>query len=339
MWTSSTRAAIAYRNPVFGDYFADPFLFRHGGLWYAVGTGAEEAEGAAGGLRRAFPMLSSPDMVHWTPLPHALREPDPVFSLGDAFWAPEIAEEGGLFFLYYSVGTGDKSHHLRVACSDAPAGPYRDLGALHANPDEWRFAIDPHPFRDADGRWYLFFAADFLDGDPAGTPGGIRPGTALVAQALEGMTRLAPGPGRTVLRARCEWQRFRADREMYGGRYDWHTLEGPTVRLREGRYYCFYSGGCWQDQSYGVDYAVADHVLGPYSGAGGEGGPRILRTVPGKVLGPGHNSIVEGPDGETWIAYHAWDPERTARRLCLDRLEWGPEGPSSPGPTWTTQAL
>ena len=41
-------------------------------------------------------------------------------------------------------------------------------------PPECPFAIDPHPFQDADGRWYLFYATDFLD-----TEGGARAGTAL----------------------------------------------------------------------------------------------------------------------------------------------------------------
>jgi len=44
---------------------------------------------------------------------------------------------------------------------------------------------------------------------------------------------------------------------MYGRVWDWHTLEGPFVRKHDGRYYCFYSGGRWETESYGVDYGVA----------------------------------------------------------------------------------
>jgi hypothetical protein len=154
------------------------------------------------------------------------------------------------------------------------------------------------------------------------------------------MTRLKEGASHIVLRARCGWQRYQADREMYGERYDWHTLEGPSVRKLGDRYYCFYSGGCWRNHGYGVDYAVAHSVMGPWSGDGSENGPRILRTVPGHLLGPGHNSTVLGPDGETlFIAYHAWDPDLTARRLCIDRIERTPEGPRCAGPTWTPQPL
>ncbi len=121
---------------------------------------------------------------------------------------------------------------------------------------------------------------------------------------------------------------------MYGKYWDWHTLEGPCVRKHDGSYYCFYSGGRWEAENYGVDYGVARNVLGPYSDEGAESGPRILHTIPGQILGPGHNSITVGPDGQTeYIVYHAWDKEMTARQMCVDRLLWTPEGPRCDGPT------
>ncbi len=127
---------------------------------------------------------------------------------------------------------------------------------------------------------------------------------------------------------------------MYGDIYDWHTLEGPCVRKHAGRYYCFYSGGRWETENYGVDYAVADQVMGPYTDAGNETGARVLRSAPGHLLGPGHNSLVLGPDHQTeYLVYHAWDPGFTERRMCLDRLLWTPEGPRCAGPTWTPQTV
>ena len=122
---------------------------------------------------------------------------------------------------------------------------------------------------------------------------------------------------------------------MYGRAWDWHTLEGPCVVKHEGRYYCFYSGGRWENESYGVDYGVAEHVLGPYSSRGGENRPRVLKTIPNRVIGPGHNSIVVGPDDETqYIVYHAWDRQMRARRMFIDRLLWSAERPRCDGPTW-----
>ena len=80
--------------------------------------------------------------------------------------------------------------------------------------------------------------------------------------------------------------------------------------------------------------------MGPWEDSGSESGPRILRTAPDQVHGPGHNSIVKGPDRKTdYIVYHAWDPLLTARRMFIDRLEWTPDGPRCGGPTWTPQTV
>jgi arabinan endo-1,5-alpha-L-arabinosidase len=328
---------LAYTNPVYPGYFADPYVWRHEGEYYAIGTGPAEAAGhmATSGAPTVFPLMRSRDLIGWEPRGRALVRPEA--SLGDSFWAPEIVQAEGVWWMYYSVGHGDRRHQLRVARSEAPLGPYVDCAQL-TDPAEVPFAIDPHPFQDEDGRWYLFHARDFLGAsDEAGRP--VRAGTALVVYPLASMTALAPG-GRTVARARFDWQRFAADREMYGRRFDWHTLEGPFVLRHEGRYFCLYSGGCWQTPTYGVDYLVADSVMGPYSDEGAEAGPRVLRTVPGRVLGPGHCSVTRGPDGSTlYVVYHAWGPDLGARRMCIDRLEFTAEGPRSPGPTWTPQPL
>lgn len=316
----------SYSNPVYPGYFADPFVFKHESDYYAYGTGSNVGDQPASD-GRYFPILASPDLVHWQPLGGALVPP----SGGHAFWAPEVAARDGRFYLYYSAaGTGgDETHRLRVAVADHPAGPFLDSGKLLL-PDEG-FTIDAHPFRDPrDGRWYLFFAKDFFDACP---------GTALAVVPLaEDMVSVA-GPVTAVLRASGDWQVYERDRTLYGQQWDaWHTLEGPFVRFHDGRYFCFYSGGAWTGPGYGVGVAVADTVLGPY--AEPTPGPCVLRGVPDHVIGPGHNSLVRGPDGETdFVVYHAWDTAHTARRLCIDPLRWTPNGPRCAGPTWTPQNL
>lgn len=303
--------------PVYDGYFADPFVWQHEGVYYAIGTGAGEAAGSTSG--NIFPILRSENFVDWRPTGDALIPPDP--RLGDTFWAPEVAYEDGAFYLYYSVGHGDRCHQLRVARSAAPQGPYVDLGTPLLDATKVPFAIDPHPFRDADGQRYLFYACDFLD-----CSHGTRAGTALSVCRMISMKELNPS-ARVVLRARSDWQRFQNPRSMYGSIWDWHTLEGPCVVRHDNRYYCFYSGGRWENETYGVDYGVSNNVLGPYSDAGNESGPRVLRTRPGKWIGPGHNSWVVGPDGNEYLVFHAWNAEMTLRRMFIARLDWTLKGP------------
>src|SRR5947207_1397045 len=135
-------------NPVYGSYFADPFVWQHEGVYYAIGTGAAEACGQTVG--KIFPILQSTDFFQWQFASSAMVRPQP--DLGDTFWAPAVAYADEKFYLYYSVGHGDKFHQLRIAVSDSPQGPYYDLGKSLLDPVKTPFAIDPHPFQDDDAK-------------------------------------------------------------------------------------------------------------------------------------------------------------------------------------------
>lgn len=329
-------APVTYTNPVYPHSFPDPFVLRHAGAYYAFGTTGQSRTPGDG---RVFAVLTSKNLVDWQPVGGALLPP--AGSEGADFWAPEVVEHEGTFYLYYSRGGGaiaaTVGHRLHVATSKTPQGPYQEVALLDV--PESKFTIDAHPYRDpASGQWYLFYARDFVDAD-----NGYRPGTGLAVDRLVGMTRLA-GEARTVMRARHDWTVFEKNRTMplYGNRTfaEWHTLEGPFVRQHQGKYYCFYSGANFLTDRYGVDYCVADHLLGPYSDAGAERGARVLHSVPGHVRGPGHHSHVFAPDGKTeYLVYHAWDAGMKERQLCIDRLDWTPQGPRALGPTFTPQPL
>lgn len=295
-----TQSAIP-AGPLYEGYFADPFVLEHAGQYYAYGTGSV-VDG------RAFEVLTSPDLIHWTSLGGALQ---PITTEPRDYWAPEVAEQGGRFYMYYSVGIGDKGHHLRVAVSDKPQGPFQDLN-LNLTPDE-PFAIDPHPFRASDGQWYLYFARDDLSGE--------RPGTVLAVAPLYDMTRL--GQTRTILRASSDWQLYQANRTMYDAAYDWHTLEGAFVVERGGQFHLLYSGGAWTGQGYGVGHAVAEHPLGPFHEPLQEA--VVLRSGRG-LIGPGHASVTRR-GSEDYLVFHAWNPEHTKRQLHVAPLNWNGEFP------------
>jgi arabinan endo-1,5-alpha-L-arabinosidase len=327
-------AARTYTNPVVARNFPDPFVLQHEGQYYAFGTTGQGRTPDG----RVFTLLTSANLVDWRPLGGALT-PAPGTEQAD-YWSPEVVLHEDTFYMYYSRGGGaigaSVGHQLHVATSTRPEGPYTEIAALPV-PDSL-FTIDAHPFRDTDGQWYLFYARDFTD-----TADGYYPGTGLVVDRLTTMTQLAGQP-KTVLRARHSWTLFEANRTMplYGNRTfaQWHTLEGPFVRLHAGKYYCFFSGANFLTDRYGVDFCAADHVLGPYVDSGSDAGARVLHSVPGRVRGPGHHSHVLGPDGRTeYLVYHAWNAAMTERQLCIDKLAWQAQGPRCLGPTTTPQKL
>jgi GH43 family beta-xylosidase len=314
---TTLRRERTYTNPVYDGYLGDPFVLKHNGEYYAYGTVPAD---------RAVPVLHSRDLVNWRRLGDALTLRDTNF---EALWAPEVAYAGGTFYMYYSAGGAEgEGHRLRVATAARPEGPFEDSGVV-LTPDE-PFSIDPHPFRDEDGQWHLYYCRDFLDPDS-------RVGTGIVADRLLDMTRLA-GERRTVVRPHADWQLYERQRRWYGRVWDWYTVEGPFVRKHGGRYYCFYSGGAWKEPNYGVSYVVAEHPLGPFVPAARTDEPALLSTRPERAVGPGHASVVRAPDNlHDYIVYHAWDPGHTSRLMRIDPLEWDRGRPSTPAPTAGSQ--
>ena len=314
---------LNYSNPLWDGYCADPFALRHDGVYYVYGTHPTHSPLLQG---RQFVLLRSPNLVDWELMGGAL---EPVAGFENAaHWAPEVAFANGQFWMYYSAadpGTDDSTHRLRVAKSDSPLGPFRDCGTI-LFPDEG-FTIDASPFCDPQsGQWYLFFCKDFFE-NRVGT------GIAVVPLSNDMMTPLeAPRP---AIVASYEWHLNARNRQHYGQNWEeWHTVEGAQVVFRDGQYICFYSGSDWQTEHYGVSYAVADHPLGPWRDEHSAHGAQVLVGAPPHLIGPGHNSIVLAPDNQTQICvYHAWDDAHTARRLCIDPIQWTPDGPRVV-PTW-----
>jgi GH43 family beta-xylosidase len=314
--------SATYRNPVWPHSFPDPFVLKHRGEYWAYCTGFWH-DG------RCFGILRSRDLVSWEPQAGAMQ---PLPGDHPCYWAPEVTYDvgDGRFYLYYSVGNEERME-IRAAVADHPAGPFADSGRrLTSEP----FAIDAHVFAAADGTRWLFYATDFLEHSHIGT-GTVRD------RLLDPFT-LAGDP-RPVTLPRHDWHLYHPRRPEKGN-VRWHTVEGPFVLERKGVLYQMLSGGNWQNPTYGVSYATARDVADPAEWAQAADGERvlpILRTVrgpAGDVIGPGHNSVVRGPDNrELFCVYHRWSDGESARVMAIDRLDWAGERMLILGPTTTPQ--
>ncbi|HET7397085.1 MAG TPA: glycoside hydrolase family 43 protein [Intrasporangium sp.] len=283
------------QRPLWDGYCADPFVIRaQDGRFVMYGTSPERPGG------RAFQTLVSDDLDVWCPAGGALVIPADA-PAGTEWWAPEVAYAGGRYWMYYSQGMGDQGHQIRVASSVEPTGPFTEAGPPLT--EDLPFAIDPSPFQDVDGTWWLFYATDLVEG--------ARPGTVIAVQRLRTMTELAGEP-RIILRASADWQLYARDRQLYGAQHDWHTLEGPAVVRHGDRYWLLYSGGNWQTPRYGVAAASAASVEGQWTEDAAIG-PFITSQSTG-LIGPGHCSIVSAVGGGHHLFLHAWDAQRQRRR-------------------------
>jgi GH43 family beta-xylosidase len=253
----------------------------------------------------AFPVVRSNDLVEWKSIGGAMKllENSPPF-----YWAPEVSYLNGRFYLYYSVGN-ETLMEIRVAVSDRPDGGFIDAGRKLTTED---FAIDPHVFIDDDGQMYMFYATDFLKHTHIGT------GT-VMDKMIDPLT--LEGRPKVITRAQYDWQVYDPNRAEKGG-VRWHTVEGPAVIKRKGHYYEMFSAGNWKNISYGVSFASSPSLLNAAEWTQISNGLDImpvLRTIPDKVIGPGHNSIVRGPNNrELFCVYHSWVGDE--RVMAIDRM-------------------
>ncbi len=308
---------MTYQNPVHPRSCPDPFVLKHLNEYWCYCTGFWH-DG------RCFGILHSRDLLHWRELGGAM---EPLDLDATCYWAPEVIYDNGAFRMYYSVGNETRMQ-IRVAEAIHPAGPFIDSGVRLTFED---FAIDAHVFIDDDGQRWLFYASDFLDYQQIGT------GTVCDLMLDPYTLRGKPQP---VTRARYDWQVYDPQRKEKGG-VRWYTVEGSFVLKHKGLYYQMFSSGNWQHESYGVSYAVSDQINRDEEWVQHADGVHvlpILRTIPGKVIGPGHNSVVRGPDNQQlFCVYHRWDRESDSRVLALDPLDWAGERMLIIGPSTTPQ--
>jgi beta-xylosidase len=225
--------------------------------------------------------------------------------------------------LYYTARDKETDRQcIGVAVSDKPEGKFRDSNdAPLICQSEEGGSIDASPFRDADGTLYLYWKND---GNCCSMP------TYLYVQQLspDGLT-LVGEPVRLI----------RNERPWEGG-----VVEAPTMWLHEGKYYLFYSGNSYGGYEYAVGYATCESPMGPCTVA-----PEnpILKSISDRlpnVVGPGHQTIVQDANGDTWLVYHSWEVNsagsRTDRRfMSMDRLVWEDGVPRVVGPTTDPQPL
>src|SRR5580765_7082964 len=111
----ASRAA-SYANPVLAGDFPDPSVIRVGGDYWATATTSEWAP--------LFPLLHSRDLVHWEHVGNVF-ERRPPWAVGN-FWAPEISEYKGVFYVYYVGRKRGGPLSISVATAPNPNGPWTD---------------------------------------------------------------------------------------------------------------------------------------------------------------------------------------------------------------------
>jgi GH43 family beta-xylosidase len=297
---------VTYQNPVQAGC-ADPELMKYQNRFYAYCTYTPDFPQMVNGIR----LYTSADLVNWQDQGYVLKNED---SWGESrFWAPDIVERDGTFYLYYAV-----DERIAVAQADSPMGPFRQVVQQPMMPDSIK--IDAYVFEDDDGKRYFYYVS-FDNGNHIWG-----------AELNDDMMTIKPDTRKKLISPEEPWETHMAN-----------VAEGAVIIKREDTYYLTYSGSHFESPHYSVGYATAKHPLGPWTKY--ENNPIMKSTS--YAHGTAHHSIVESPDGsELFIVYHQHNDLQTTepRQMAIDRLQFipqanGPDILEAWGPTMSHQPM
>jgi hypothetical protein len=285
-----------------GVNLGDVTVVRDGDSYYMFGTG-----GGAWVSRDFVDWKYQPVVVHGGRLPVA----------------PHVFKYNGAFYM--------SGNDAPLYKADNILGPYELLGPWKNEKGEpWTItfngrtaagAFDVDVFVDDDNKPYLYF------------PGRSTAGIYVAPLDPKDLTRLAAEPKHLFgFDSSHVWERWGEKNEYTG--IAW--IEGPWMFKRNGTYYIEYSASGTQWLSYASGIYSSKSPMGPF-----KYDPRnpLLRKTTGIVTGPGHGSIVKGPDGNWWVFYTiVMSNPPGGRRIGMDPIAFDEHGNAySRGPSETPQ--
>lgn len=238
----------------------------------------------------------SKSVTSW-PAPAAAMTTVPKWAENGFTWSPDVHLIARHYVMYFNAwatqklyvdenayGFARRAQCIGTATSKSRAGPFTPS----PQPLVCRFqdhgAIDPRMFTAPNGSMWLDWKTD----DNALAPAPFPP-TSLYAERLKPTGLAFAGPPHLLLRADASWQQG--------------ILEAPQMLYQRGSYWLFYSGGWFNNSTYGIGFARCkgptgpcfDHSMsGPWVGSNGNGS------------GPGEQSLFEDHAGRWWMVYAPW---------------------------------
>ncbi|RMI13146.1 arabinan endo-1,5-alpha-L-arabinosidase [Cellulomonas triticagri] len=297
--------------PVAGDVAVhDPALVVGEGddPWYVYSTGDERENAGAVQVRRSTDRGATWEYLGtaWGPSDSPRWAQEAVPGVVN-YWAPELYEHDGTWYLYYAASTFGSNRSvigLRTSPTLDPEDPdyaWTDRGEVwRSEPTDDYNAIDAGIVEDADGTPWMVFGSYWS---------GIQ-----VVELTWPSGMPADGAEPVALASRLASP---------------HAIEAPYVVPHDGWYYLFVSqDACCQgaDSTYRIAVGRSRDVTGPYLTRDGtdmvvDGGDVLLETT-GEMVGPGGQSASGGV-----LGFHFYDAATGGTpTLALREIAWDGEG-------------
>ncbi|RCW43507.1 glycoside hydrolase family 43 protein [Paenibacillus prosopidis] len=137
----------------------DPFIFtnKRDGKYYMYGSTDKNIWSEGTG----FDVYVGEDLNHWEG-PYTVFKPNEDFYSEQQFWAPEVHEYNGNYYMFATFFRKDNNHRgTAILRSDRLLGPFEPHSEGPVTPAEWH-SLDGTFYRDEDGQPWMVFCHEWM---------------------------------------------------------------------------------------------------------------------------------------------------------------------------------
>ncbi len=256
-------------------HIRDPFVLVHGGKYYLYGTRGATAWGDADG----FDVFVSDDLIAFDG-PIECFHNDGSFWAARHYWAPEVHEYKGAFYMFASFKGENMCRGTAILKADSPLGPFRPHSDKCVTPPDWE-CLDGTLYIDKAGKPWIVFCHEWLqviDGE-------------IHAMPLTEDLRAAAGEPILLWKASdAPWVVTETNSTTTG-----YVTDGPFLyRTAAGELLCLWAS--FSEKGYTQGLAKSDN---------GEITGRFVQLPPIDMADAGHGMLFRTLEGELVLTLHS----------------------------------
>ena len=274
----------------------DPYVFLQGDTYYLIGT---TDKSCWTGPFVGFDAYKSGDLENWEgPFP-AFR-PDASFFADRNFWAPEIHEFGGNFYLFASFKSDAIKRGTAILKSESgsPAGPYKLHSCGNVTPENWE-CLDGTLYIDNENNPWMVFCHEWVQ----------EGGGAICTIPLSNDLTRAVGDARELFFAKdVSWTLPVNHSSGISG----NVTDGPTMyKPTNGELWMLWSSMTATGYCIGLSVSKSGSIDGPW-----QHGEQPLFSADG-----GHGMVFRAKSGELYLTIHTPNKTPNERPIFLKLAE------------------
>lgn len=265
----------------------DPFVLRNDkdGLFYLYGSTDKDIWKGPG---TGFDVYVGKNLKDWDgPFP-AFR-PTADFWGKENFWAPEVHEYDGSYYMFASFKAPDRCRATHILKSNSPLGPFNPISKDPVTPHDWE-CLDGTLYVDKDQNPWIVFCHEWVQ---------VRDGQICARRLSRDLTQAQGDPVLLFTGSTAPWTQAHRRRD---GSIDpeARVTDGPFMyTMNNGTLLMLWSSFSGSGYAMGSAYSETGSILGPW-----KQNPQPIIDTDG-----GHGMAFKDFKGNTYITYHS--PNKT----------------------------